>query len=252
MWQCQRSVVSRRHRHCRRRLVLADTNRAAMQLRRAQRRLLWRRHRTAEPARRSEDQSRGCTSTPWSRCSTAAAARASCATSWACCRRATCSSARWRWRATKARRAACCCRALPTLERTPRLAGHTGGNLLLSMMEQYSGDFLAAVDGLRALLGCKRPRLAGQRRARVAVRRVRRRLRRRAARSKSMRADQRASSSSASGSSRRSRFTRPSPRPSASFDAVIIGPGSFFTSLMPTLLVAGVKEALARCTGRSF
>ena len=35
-----------------------------------------------------------------------------------------------------------------------RLRGHTGGNLLLSMMEQYSGDFLAAVDGLRALLGC--------------------------------------------------------------------------------------------------
>src|SRR5205823_12915925 len=42
---------------------------------------------------------------------------------------------------------------LPTLEHT-RLAGHTGGNLLLSMMERYSGDFLAAVDGLRALLGC--------------------------------------------------------------------------------------------------
>src|SRR5215203_988342 len=37
---------------------------------------------------------------------------------------------------------------------TPRLAGHTGGNLLLSMMEQYSGDFLSAVDGLRGLLGC--------------------------------------------------------------------------------------------------
>src|SRR4249919_4056528 len=35
-----------------------------------------------------------------------------------------------------------------------RLRGHTGGNLLLSMMQQYSGDFLAAVDGLRALLGC--------------------------------------------------------------------------------------------------
>src|ERR687886_2556951 len=43
---------------------------------------------------------------------------------------------------------------LPTLEHA-RLGGHTGGNLLLSMMEQYSGDFLAAVDGLRALLGCK-------------------------------------------------------------------------------------------------
>src|SRR6187402_2025133 len=42
---------------------------------------------------------------------------------------------------------------LPTLEHT-RLGGHTGGNLLLSMMERYSGDFLAAVDGLRRLLGC--------------------------------------------------------------------------------------------------
>ena len=43
---------------------------------------------------------------------------------------------------------------LPTLEHA-RLGGHTGGNLLLSMMERYSGDFLDAVDGLRALLGCR-------------------------------------------------------------------------------------------------
>src|SRR5262249_27788272 len=43
---------------------------------------------------------------------------------------------------------------LPMLK-NGRLGGHTGGNLLLSMMEQYTGDFLAAVDGLRALLGCK-------------------------------------------------------------------------------------------------
>jgi uncharacterized cofD-like protein len=33
------------------------------------------------------------------------------------------------------------------------------------------------------------------------------------------------------------------------FDAVIIGPGSFFTSLMPPLLVRGVKEALASVEG---
>ena len=33
------------------------------------------------------------------------------------------------------------------------------------------------------------------------------------------------------------------------FDAVIIGPGSFFTSLMPPLLVRGVKEALAEMRG---
>src|ERR687898_548435 len=42
---------------------------------------------------------------------------------------------------------------LPPLEYA-RLSGHTGGNLLLSMMERYSGDFLAAVEGLRSLLGC--------------------------------------------------------------------------------------------------
>jgi len=43
---------------------------------------------------------------------------------------------------------------LPTLEHA-RLGGHTGGNLLLSMMQSYSGDFLNAIDGMRALLGCK-------------------------------------------------------------------------------------------------
>jgi uncharacterized cofD-like protein len=34
-----------------------------------------------------------------------------------------------------------------------------------------------------------------------------------------------------------------------SFEAVIIGPGSFFTSLLPPLLVVGVKEALADVRG---
>src|SRR5438093_12950061 len=33
------------------------------------------------------------------------------------------------------------------------------------------------------------------------------------------------------------------------FDAVIIGPGSFYTSLMPNFLVNGVPEALARMRG---
>src|SRR4029453_3800953 len=46
---------------------------------------------------------------------------------------------------------------LPMLEHG-KLAGHTGGNLLLSMMEQYTGDFIGAVDALRALLGCRGPR----------------------------------------------------------------------------------------------
>src|SRR3979409_2584514 len=43
---------------------------------------------------------------------------------------------------------------LPTLEHA-RLGGHPAGHLLLSMMQSYSGDFLNAIDGLRALLGCR-------------------------------------------------------------------------------------------------
>jgi uncharacterized cofD-like protein len=33
------------------------------------------------------------------------------------------------------------------------------------------------------------------------------------------------------------------------FDAVIIGPGSFYTSIMPPLLVSGVADALASVSG---
>src|SRR5260370_7186490 len=43
---------------------------------------------------------------------------------------------------------------LPTLEHA-RFGGHSGGNLRLSMMQRYSGDFLDAIDALRALLGCR-------------------------------------------------------------------------------------------------
>jgi uncharacterized cofD-like protein len=137
---------------------------------------------------------------------------------------------------------------LPTLEQHDRLAGHTGGNLLLSMMEQYSGDFLAAVDGLRGLLGCKgkvwpvsvEPASliaeygdGTQSRGEVEV---------------------------DAGQSRGHQVRRLWLEPQVAihpvvadavrrFDAVIIGPGSFFTSLMPPLLVRGVKEALADVRG---
>src|SRR5688500_14533579 len=137
---------------------------------------------------------------------------------------------------------------LPTLEQHDRLAGHTGGNLLLSMMEQYSGDFLAAVDGLRALLGCKgrvwpvsvEPASVcaeygdgSQTRGEVEV---------------------------DAGQSRGRQVKRVWLEPQVAihpavaeairgFDAVIIGPGSFFTSLMPPLLVRGVKESLADMRG---
>ena len=137
---------------------------------------------------------------------------------------------------------------LPTLEHHARLAGHTGGNLLLSMMEQYSGDFLAAVDGLRVLLGCTgrvwpvsvEPASicaeygdGTQTRGEVEV---------------------------DAGQSRGHEVKRVWLEPEVSihpavaeaipkFDAVIIGPGSFFTSLVPPLLVRGVREALAGMPG---
>jgi uncharacterized cofD-like protein len=130
----------------------------------------------------------------------------------------------------------------------PRLAGHTGGNLLLSMMERYSGDFLAAVDGLRALLGCsgnvwpvsvERASVCAeysngvQTRGEVEVDR---------------------------GQSRGQFVKRIWLEPAAQihpavdvaireFDAVLIGPGSFYTSLMPIFLVDGVRDALQHVRG---
>lgn len=137
---------------------------------------------------------------------------------------------------------------LPTLEHHGPLGGHTGGNLLLSMMEQYSGDFLAAVDGLRALLGCK------GRVWPVSVQPA------------SLCAEYGDGSATQgevevdAGQSRGHHVRRLWLEPQAEihpavgeairgFDAVIIGPGSFYTSLMPPLLVRGVKEALAGMRG---
>lgn len=136
---------------------------------------------------------------------------------------------------------------LPSLEHE-RLRGHTGGNLLLSMMAQYSGDFVAGVEGLQSLLGCvgrvwpisTEPATvcaeyhdghvirgevevdAGQLKGRP-VRRV----------WLEPEVDIHPSVSQAIGS----------------FDAAIIGPGSFYTSLMPILLVRGAREAFATVDG---
>ena len=136
---------------------------------------------------------------------------------------------------------------LPTLEHQ-RLGGHTGGNLLLSMMQQYSGDFLAAVDGLRGLLGC---------RGRVWPVSI-----------------EQASVCAEYGDGTRTRgevevdagqnaghdVTRLWLEPEvqilpaaadaiAGFEAVVIGPGSFYTSLMPIFLVKGAAEAVRRVKG---
>jgi uncharacterized cofD-like protein len=137
---------------------------------------------------------------------------------------------------------------LPTLEQHDRLAGHTGGNLLLSMMEQYSGDFLAAVDGLRALLGCKgRVWPVSVEPASLA-----------AEYSDGSRSIGEVEVDAQQSHGHRVRRVWLEPdvaiHPAvaeaiAGFDAAIIGPGSFFTSIMPPLLVRGVKEALGEVRG---
>ena len=137
---------------------------------------------------------------------------------------------------------------LPMLEHT-RLGGHTGGNLLLSMMEQYSGDFLAAVEGLRALLGCARARLAGERRVRQPVRAN-------TATARTTRGEVEVDAGQTAGSAIKRLWLEPEVRlhPSVAdaiprFDAAIIGPGSFFTSLMPIFLVHGAPEAIQQVPG---
>ncbi|MGH9163443.1 MAG: gluconeogenesis factor YvcK family protein [Vicinamibacteraceae bacterium] len=132
---------------------------------------------------------------------------------------------------------------LPTLEHD-RLGGHTGGNLLLSMMEQYSGDFIAAVDGLRTVLGCRgRVWPVSTDRASICAEYTDGTIT-----SGEVEVDE---------GQARGRYVkrvwlepavslhRETERAIGELDAVIIGPGSFYTSLMPTLLVRGVREALA-------
>lgn len=137
---------------------------------------------------------------------------------------------------------------LPMLE-NGRLAGHTGGNLLLSMMEQYTGgDFLAAVDALRALLGCRgrvwpitvqRSTLCAEHhdgswtRGEVDV-------------------DQGQMSGLSIGKLWLDPPVAIHPRVAqaiSELDAIVIGPGSFFTSLLPIFLVDGCREAIANVRG---
>ena len=136
---------------------------------------------------------------------------------------------------------------LPELE-SGRLSGHTGGNLLLSMMEQFSGDFLASVEALSTMLDCQgRVWPVSIEHASVCA--------------------EYDDHSTAIGEvavdeaqSRGRRIKRIWLEPTVGihsrvaeairgFDAVIIGPGSFYTSLMPILLVQGVAESVRSISG---
>jgi uncharacterized cofD-like protein len=136
---------------------------------------------------------------------------------------------------------------LPMLEHA-RLRGHTGGNLLLSMMEQYSGDFLAAVDGLRALLGCAgRVWPVSGEPARLCAEHV-------DGTRTSGEVEVDAGQSAGSAIARlwlepdvrlHEAVAREIPR----FEAAVIGPGSFYTSLLPIFLARGAPEAIQRVKG---
>ena len=136
---------------------------------------------------------------------------------------------------------------LPTLEHA-RLGGHTGGNLLLSMMQRYSGDFLPAIDGLRALLGCRgRVWPVSVQQASVCAE---------YADGSMTRGEVEVDAAQSSGRPVSRIFLEPAvaihptvARAIGEFDAVVIGPGSFYTSLMPIFVVRGVAEAFRTMNG---
>lgn len=136
---------------------------------------------------------------------------------------------------------------LPMLEHA-RLGGHTGGNLLLSMMERYSADFLAAVDGLRALLGCEGwvwP---------VSVEQAS--LCAEYSDGSRTRGEVEVDNGQFEGRTITRVWLDPpvsihpaTARAIAGFEVAVIGPGSFYTSLMPIFKVRGTCEALAAVKG---
>ena len=136
---------------------------------------------------------------------------------------------------------------LPTLEHA-RLSGHTGGNLLLSMMDRYSGDFLSAVDGLRSLLGCTgRVWPVSVDSASICAE---------YGDGAVTRGEVEVDAVQSRGHYVKKVWLDPPPNihPAVatairSFDTVVIGPGSFYTSILPPLLVNGVAEGLADVDG---
>jgi uncharacterized cofD-like protein len=136
---------------------------------------------------------------------------------------------------------------LPTLEHE-RLAGHTGGNLLLSMMAKQTGDFLAAVEGLRGLLGCQGHvwPITDQHASLCAS----------YADGEISRGEVAVDAGQTRGSAVDRLWLDPAvqihPRVATligTLDAAVIGPGSFYTSLLPIFLVEGCRQALANLKG---
>jgi len=116
------------------------------------------------------------------------------------------------------------------------------------MMQRYSGDFLDAVDGLSALLGCRgRVWPVSVQQASVCAEYSDRSV---------TRGEVEVDAGQSSGRLIARTWLEPpvAIHPAVAqaicgFEAAIIGPGSFYTSLMPIFLVRGFAEALAQVRG---
>jgi uncharacterized cofD-like protein len=119
---------------------------------------------------------------------------------------------------------------------------------LLSMMEQYSGDFVAAVDGLRGVLGCAgRVWPVSVEQASVCAEYQN---------GTHTRGEVEVDAGQSAGHGVTRLWLEPEVRlhPATEaaipqFEAAIIGPGSFYTSLMPIFLVRGAAEAVRQVRG---
>jgi uncharacterized cofD-like protein len=116
------------------------------------------------------------------------------------------------------------------------------------MMERYSGDFLAAVDGLRALLGCEgHVWPVSTEPASICAE---------YGDGSSTRGEVEVDAGQTAGHAIRRLWLEPevglhdaARRAIGALDAVVIGPGSFYTSLMPILLVRGAPEVIRTVRG---
>lgn len=128
-----------------------------------------------------------------------------------------------------------------------QLQGHALGNLaLVALAEQHRGDFVAALDRLAALLDCAGRALPATQ-ARVELR----------AQVAGERLDGQVRVATAQGRVERV-WLEPSDPPACpeataalrDADVVVLGPGSLFTSVVATLLVPGLAEALSGSSAR--